>query len=367
MLAIFDMSSTNIKRYNSEFLKSQSSRYLAYVDDPELCEPIDDTKCLLICTGWWRVSQFISNFLDNDVSAIVVSGQRPADLRVLVAAATLKIPVIYKMHGLYIPYMKRGVRFYLEKFGKSLRTLFYLADVAFVTRDLSISRGMFMSFMFGRGRKVWASSELLQVEVGLIWSEYWAAWHKEHWGMSPRNGWLLVGNPDSVKFGQVEVDAGSIVYVYQTLVEDGRIDLKLMTEFYDGLQFAAKKSGKSVFVKWHPRGDQKIRDGLISRGFSICNDMPKCDVYVGHYSSLLGLVPVIGGRVIVFELDGHVTPEAIGEIASEVVYNLSDFIKAIEDFDTSLPSRNSEATYYFGGQFDENVEKDAISKLINIR
>jgi hypothetical protein len=226
---------------------------------------------------------------------------------------------------------------------------------------------MFMSFIFGRGRKVWAGSELLQVEVGLIWSEYWAAWHEEHWGMFPRNGWLLVGNPDLVKFGQVEVDAGSIVYVYQTLVEDGRIDQKLMTEFYDGLQFVAKKSGKSVFVKWHPRGDPEIRDGLISRGFSICNDIPRCDVYVGHYSSLLGLVPVIGGRVIVFELDGHVTPEAIGGIASEVVYNLSDFIKAVEDFDASLPSRNSEATYYFGGQFDENVEKEAISKLINNR
>jgi hypothetical protein len=207
----------------------------------------------------------------------------------------------------------------------------------------------------------------LRVEVGLIWSEYWAAWHKEHWGMSPRDGWLIVGNPDTVKFRQVEVDGGSIVYIYQTLVEDGRIDLKLMTEFYDGLQSAAKNAGKSVHVKWHPRGDREIRDGLISRGFLICNDMPKSDMYVGHYSSLLGLVPVIGGHVIVFELDGHVTPEAIGKIASEVVFNVNDLGKIVEGFDASWPSKKSEAIYYFGGHFDRNIENESISKLINIR
>jgi hypothetical protein len=367
MLAIFDVSTVNIKRYNSEFLKSQSSQYLAYVDDPELCEPIDDDKCLLVCTGWWRVSKFISHFQDHEISAIIVSGQRPADLRVLVAAGALKIPVIYKMHGLYVPYMKRGVRFYLGKIGKSVRTLFYLADVALVTRDLSISLGMFMSFIFGRRRTNWAASELLRVEVGLIWSEYWQAWHKEHWGMDPRGGWLIVGNPDTVKFKQVQVDSGSIVYIYQTLVEDGRIDRKLMMQFYDCLESAATNTGKSVYVKWHPRGDREIRDGLIARGFVIFNDMPKADMYVGHYSSLLGLVPAIGGHVIVFELDGHVTPEAISKIACEVVYNLSDFKKTVEDFDATLPSKKSEAIYYFGDHFNENIEKEILSKLVDVR
>jgi hypothetical protein len=369
MLAIFDMSSVNVIRYNSEILRSESHQFVAYVDDPDLCVPIDDANCVLVGTGWWTVSKFVSHFREHGISVIIVSGQRPADLRVLVAAGALKIPVVYKMHGLYVPYMKRGIRFYLSKLGKSVRTLFYLADVALVTRDLLISRGMFMSFIFGRCRKVWAGSDLLRVEVGLIWNEYWVVWHKEHWRMNPRNGWLIVGNPDTVKFNHfdVEVDGGSIVYIYQTLVEDGRINLKLMTEFYDGLQSAAKNTGKSVYVKWHPRGDCEIRDRLIARGFLICNDMPKGDMYVGHYSSLLGLVPVIGGHIIIFELDGHVTPEAISKIASKVVFNVNDFKKVVEGFDASWPSKKSEAIHYFGDHFDESVEKEAISKFINIR
>ena len=367
MLAIFDMSTVNIKRYNSELFKSRSGQYIAYVDDPDLCVAIDDMNCHLVCSGWWTISRFINHFKENGVSVIIVSGQRTADLRVLIAASVLAIPVVYKMHGLHIPYMKRGFGFWFTKLSKTLRTLFYLIDIAVFTKKLNISLGMLKSFVFGASRKSWADEKILSFEYGLIWSKYWQAWHEEHWRMDPRGGWLIVGNPDAVKFKRVQVDCSSIVYIYQTLVEDGRIDPKLMMQFYDALESVATITGRSVYVKWHPRGDREIRGELIARGFVISNDMPKGDMYVGHYSSLLGLVPVIGGHVIVFELDGHVTPDAIIKIASKVVFNVNDFKKAVEGFNASWPSKKSEAIYYFGEQFDKNIEKEVISKLINIR
>ena len=93
MLAIFDMSTVNIKRYNSELFKSRSGQYIAYVDDPDLCVAIDDMNCHLVCSGWWTISRFINHFKENGVSVIIVSGQRTADLRVLIAASVLAIPV----------------------------------------------------------------------------------------------------------------------------------------------------------------------------------------------------------------------------------------------------------------------------------
>tara|TARA_B110000879_G_C11182255_1_gene519073 strand:- start:138 stop:1247 length:1110 start_codon:yes stop_codon:yes gene_type:complete len=366
MLAIFDTSSVNICRFNREIIRSHCHEYIAYVDDPDLCEPIDDGKCLLVCSGWWRVTKFIRHFRDNNISVIIVSGQRPADLRVLLAANALNIPIVYKMHGLYIPYMKRSIRFFLDQFSKSVRTLFYLIDVAMYTRDLSISFGMFMSFVFGRPRKIWASSELLRIEVGLIWSDYWEAWHKKYWAMDPKIGWLIMGNPDTLKFKKVRLKNDPIAYVYQTLVEDGRIDSKLMMEFYDSLERLSKVMNQTVVVKWHPRGDMGIRRSLISRGFKICDDFPEAKIYFGHYSSLLGLVPVMDAHVIVYELDGHPTPESVEMIASKIVFNYSELQRAIENFDASLPPKKYEAIHYFGNFFDENIEIDLINNLLKI-
>ncbi len=366
MLAIFDLSSVNVCRYNSELLKSQSSQYIAYVDDPDLCEPIADINCRLFCTGWWKISRFISHFRENDVSVVVISGQRSADLRVLVAANALSIPIIYKMHGLYLPYMKREASFFVTKFVKSLRTLFYLVDVGFFTRNFSIPLGMLGSVLFGRTRKSWAGAEELRFDVGLIWSEYWESWHSEHWVMVPRDGWLLIGNPDTIKFNKIEVEESSLVYIYQTLVEDGRITAKLMNEFYDRLESAARKSRRIVHVKCHPRGDNKIFDTLIERGFIIHNDFPKGDLYVGHYSSLLGVVPLMGAQVIVVDLEGHSIPESIRQIASNVVENFDNLALAIENYAPSHIPKKAEAIYYFGDQYAKNIEMVAINKFLKI-
>lgn len=365
MLAIFDMSSVNVTGYNYEIINKHSSKYIAYVDDPNLCMPINDVNCHLICTGWWRISKFVSHLRSNKISVIIISGQRPADLRILIAAAELNIPIIYKMHGLHIPYMKRTLIFYLDKFQKSIRTLFYLMDVFWTTRDLSLSIGMFRSFVFGQPRKIWANSPLLTVEIGLIWSEYWEDWHKDNWAMAPKSGWLTVGNPDTLKFKKINIKDDSIVYIYQTLVEDGRIDIKLMNDFYDSLQSLVKNTGQSVYVKWHPRGNIEIQKSLIERGFLICKDMPISKIYVGHYSSLLGLAPIMGGNVIIFELDGHVTPEPIYKIANAVVSNHNAFIEALKGLRISSSSKKSEAIYYFGNIFDSNIESRTINKLIN--
>ena len=364
MLAIFDMSSINLERYNSEILNNYTRKYIAYIDDPDLCKPIDG-NCMLVCTAWWRISKIVDHFKKYDVSLVIISGQRPADLRVLVAASALSIPVVYKMHGLYIPYMKRGVSFYLMKLGKSIRTLFYLVDIWFFTRNYFISYGMLMSFIFGRSRNLWAGANELRVKVGLIWSEYWDSWHHEHWAMQPEDGWVIVGNPDTVKFKQVEVDDGGLVYIYQTLIEDGRIDVKLMNQFYDNLQIIAKSVMRTVHVKWHPRGDKKILSELIDRGFRIHSDMPKSDLYIGHYSSLLGMVPLLGGQVIAVELDGHPTPDPIKNISYKVVKNaINDLGVTIEECQRSNTPKYSEAVYYFGDYFDKDIEMLVLNKYL---
>ena len=63
MLAIFDMSTVNIERYNSELLKNYPKDFFAYVDDSDLCTPSKYKNCKLTCTAWWSINQFIKDFL----------------------------------------------------------------------------------------------------------------------------------------------------------------------------------------------------------------------------------------------------------------------------------------------------------------
>jgi len=364
MLAIFDMSTINIERYNSELLKTYDENYVAYVDDPDLCTPTKFKNCKLVCTSWWKISKLIKNFRDNNISLIIISGQRPADLRILISANFLDIPVIYKMHGLYIPHMKRGFSFYILKLMKALRTLFYLLDIACYKRSLDVSVGMLRSFIFGYPRNCWANCKELRIDIGLIWSEYWRSWHEEHWAIVPKIGWFEVGNPDTVKFKTVSVDDESLIYVYQTLVEDGRIDAKKMNNFYNILESSSRISKKTIHVKWHPRGDEKTKRELISRGFIIHDDLPKGKYYIGHYSSLLGIAPLMNGHVIIAELDGHPTPKPIREIANIVLKDLESLRVTLE---TPLPNfelKNNEAIYFFGDHYNKNVEQSLICEYI---
>lgn len=364
MLAIFDMSSVNITRYNSDFIKSTTKKYIALVDDKNLCLPINDNNCRLVCSSWWRVSNFIKFFKENNVTTIVISGQRPADLRVLIAANSLSIKVIYKMHGLYIPYMKRGLAFYFIKLSKTFRTLFYLIDIAVFTKKLNISFGMAKSFIFGAPRRSWAGEKMLSFEYGLIWSKYWKSWHEEHWAMNPNSGWIVLGNPDTEKFKMVDVNEFDIVYIYQTLVEDGRIDANIMNKFYNALSDLAKVTGKSVHVKWHPRGDPEVLERLTKFGFLIHTDMPKGHLYIGHYSSLLGLVPMVGGHVVVFELEGHPTPISIKKISNELVGKISDLNEIVKNGTENWSLKKSEAKFYFGDHFNKKIEQDIINQDI---
>jgi len=364
MLAIFDMSSVNISRYNSELFKHYSKQYIAYVDDPELCI---ETKCsneTLICSGGWPIKKIAHSLRSYGVSIIIISGQRPADFRFVIAANSLGIPIVYKMHGLYVRRVKRHTSFYFSNFKKIFRTVNYLYDIALFTRGIAISKGILLSFIFGSDRKGWVRSENLRVDYALVWSKYWASWHKRHWGMNPRHGWKVVGNPDSVKFSQCKAEDQSLCYIYQTLVEDGRIGKSTMESFYDDLAKMAQKQKLLINVKWHARGDTLIRAGLERRGFQIYDDFPVGHTYVGHYSSLLGLVPIVGGSLFVFELEGHSIPEPVVKCATLVTNSIETLAESMILTHAKDKDKVVNAIHYFGGEYSQNIETSIILKHI---
>lgn len=364
MLAIFDMSSVNVERYNSELLKRYSGKYIAYVDDPYCCGDLDSSDATLVCTGGWSIKRIINSFKEQGVSALMISGQRPADFRVVIAANTLNIPIIYKMHGLYTEKVNRNISFYFFNINKVLRTVGYLIDIGLFTKIAKIPVGILLSFIFGISRKIWMATEILQVDHCLVWSEYWRPWHEHNWCMNPRKGWAITGNPDTAKFINGQVNKKGICYVYQTLVEDGRVSKQTMESFYDGLAKAAFNDNISVNVKWHVRGDTLIRDGLEARGFCVQDELPRAKIYVGHSSSLLGLVPLVGGELTIFELEGHDTPEPIRQCATITVNDMKRLEEVLNASDLQGENKKAQAEYYFGTYYSQSVEYIVVSQYL---
>ena len=226
--------------------------------------------------------------------------------------------------------MKRGLGFYFTKLRKTTRTLYYLVNISWSLRNPKIGLGIFRSFVFGHSRD-WARHPALQVTHGLIWARPWLEWHERNWSMKPVRGWTILGNPDVQKFRLVNIGSNKIIYYYQTLVEDGRIKYELMDAFYSILSQVSIELGKVVHVKWHPRGDPAIRACLENLGLRIHDDLPvgkNCHV-VGHYSSLMGISPIMGNCVIAFKLKAHEIPKSIFQISNHIVDDRDGLLSAL--------------------------------------
>ena len=365
MIGIFDMSTVNALRYNSELVGNKNVELCLFVDDrdcfddaliAELPNVINHT-----CTAYWGINKVSQTLKHLKITKLIISGQRIADYRVILAARLANVELVYKMHGLYVEHMQRSFSFFLNKIEKSVRTIWYLFCVGSYLRSLKIPLGMLFSFVFGMKRSVWFKDDtLFQVDKGIIWSDYWASWHLDNWNMSPEFGWFNSGNPDSSKFDIISKQGG-VGYIYQTLVEDGRIPKEKMTDFYNGLSSFAELNQLKVYVKWHPRGDPEFKLELEGWGFLIVDELVVCDVNIGHYSSLMGLLPLINKNVWAVELEGHPTPQSILSISSRLFHG-NDFANVIvgDDILKFEDEYRDASIFYFGDSFDSEVESNII-------
>ena len=350
-LCIFEMSSINARRFNPS-LKPQFDEIVCLVDDPECYLP-DDTFSREVCCGGWSIAQLTHFLIRQDVTHAIISGQRIADFRFTLAARAAKVNVVSQMHGLSVPHMRREFGFYLSKMEKSFRTVRYAIDIAIRLRSFAMAFWQIGNFVFGNVRSKIMRFHELHPDHAIVWSQYWVDWHREHYQFPTRLPFSICGNPDSIKFSHRK-RRGVVQYIYQTLVEDGRISEKGMLDYYNRLKASAEKQNLIVVVKWHPRGDEKCREILEGLGFEITNELIEQSTWCGHYSSLLGLAPLLGNNLIVHELKDHPTPVSIRQIAQDIQLvhlNCDDLLTLKSTKGIKLEA----AQFFFGPEFDQSV------------
>jgi translation initiation factor IF-2 len=128
-------------------------------------------------------------------------------------------------------------------------------------------------------------------------------------------------------------------YIAQTLVEDGRLSknefIALLKEYE-----SIVKSVSSFVIKTHPRSDISNYSVLTKYpNVTITNELPNCNSYLTHYSSLIYTVAFLSKNIIIHELNGHETPEVFKQINPKICNTVSEIIKTLKDTSIeALPS-----------------------------
>jgi len=272
----------------------------------------------------------------NNIHAVITNAQRIPDDMVVLAARQNGIKTFMLQHGMYIPFLKRSLKFFLQKLGKTFRYLYYSMEIskALGYGALGLTLKYFKCYVLGSNQVVESiPRDLLNVNKVYVYGDYWKSFHRMQFGYSYEDQ-LVIGYPDLEDvYGK---DSSSlkrgVCYISQTLVEDGRLKKEEQLSFFRRLVESTSKNKIPLHVKLHPRSDLSLFE--LANDFDHVvfhqDDFPFVTKYVGHYSTLLAKGMMISGDVCIFEYENHPTPDYFKESASNVISELSEISSWLE-------------------------------------
>lgn len=312
LTAVFDVDAVDIDRFFFEPLLAESPPGIIIIEDSLQYDLYKRNGRFrdgnVVCTEFYDIDRLCKLLKINNIQKIFINAHRIVDIQIIVAARRAGCKVIYIQHGMYIPFMKRTISFFLRKFRKTFRYLYYAFDIAKNEGDYKVLANLFGIHVLGVQRNVLQQKRHFFPDYNLIFSKFWKQWHINNYSFPVDAHYLEIGAHDfrKFKFEKNRLEDG-IVYCYQTLVEDGRIDWSVMKGFYHDFAKFCRANSLRCVIKWHPRGDAKILN-YLTKNFNfevISGDLVEANYVVGHYSSLLALWGIRGSKIICVKLPGH--------------------------------------------------------------
>ncbi len=289
-------------------------------------------------------------------SLLITFALRPPDLYITAKAKQMGIGTFLVQHGVFIPFMKREKLFFAQKLKKIATylhcsfTISSLAEISFF-KILSDIYHIYMSGKKNIANSIFSSADIMP-DFAFVYAEYWKMYFSNHYGFTNEQ-FFVMGCPDLENYKCIinQKKQNGICYICQTLVEDGRIDKNIFLNFIKIIADALRKED-IVFLKPHPRTNLSLYQKLTCRPntFIADSNMPHCDKYIGHYSTLLSLCLHITGSVFLWEFDGHKIPDFFARSAKYVDNKPQSIKKFMIEKKINKPQAGHLA--YFFGQID---------------
>jgi len=161
-------------------------------------------------------------------------------------------------------------------------------------------------------------NQTLRGSTVFVFDETWDEYYIQKYGYS-KESIVYIGNPDDLLLKNIDLkkEEDAICYLCQSLVEDGRYTRKKYLAFMRVLNNIAVN--KRLIIKLHPRS--KIQYYNIfkkNKNVTVTYDLPVCNRYIGHYTSLLSTVKKITNNILIWKLYDHHIPEYFYQFASIV-------------------------------------------------
>lgn len=325
----FDMNLMGISRYPSLIAQdiaqqNPDSSFVFYYEQAGSLLESEVAKLLPKNSTLIKVSAVNGRSLKSILSqyqlkTLIVMAQRIPDTAFVLAAKSLGIHTVMYQHGLYIPFIKRETSLLINQVKKVFRFVCYVNAVSSL-----ISKSFFATLynyiqVFLLGKNITTSSlpfKAFNVDRVLVYGEYWKQYHKDVFGYAIEQQ-DIVGYPElkNLTNENENITAPGVCYITQTLVEDGRLERKILIEFLENLSRICDENKQTLTIKLHPRSDMSIYMGLVGDVVFERKCFPISDFYVGHYSSLVAKAAFVTNNILLIDFPGHDIPEYIKSIA----------------------------------------------------
>lgn len=350
MFIFFEIDKVNVERYYFNRLRKNfdPNQIIVVLEDSndfhEFKKAYPNIQVFLF-KNWLK-----KNCKDFKNEYVIINGNRIPDLLMTKVSKENNCKIIYIQHGLYVRFMKRQYTLFFRKIKKVLRYAYY----AFILKK---GIDLFKVHVIGHNRKIIANNTLLYPDHALVFSEYWKYWHVKNYFFDMVDNYHYLKNNDSNK-KTIKVN-GTAVYCYQTLIEDGRIDIAYFKNLMNQIIKSVESSGLKLVVKGHPRMTKSSIKFFDDKGIQIINDiLPVGGVVIGHYSTLLVRWVYEGDKLYLIPLNGHKTPDYLEELATAICSptDLLDALKNDEISKDKITDFQQRSDYYFNFSGKNSIE-----------
>ena len=318
-IVFFDLNIVGIKRYPLEIANAINSSitdhyfYFLYEEDPDNLYdtvlnklPVNSELIKIKYPNYYHIKTILNKISPN---SLLVMAQRIPDSAIVSIANQLNIRTYMFQHGLYVPFMKKNNKMFIKKIRKTIRYFLYLSVIAKTTNSNFFKIFLVYYKIFIKGSKMPNFNlDLSKINVNkvFVYGIYWKKYHLNEYGYDMNNQ-LIVGTPDLVRLKELEdkKTENAICYICQTLVEDDRLTREAMIHFLNILSNSIKE--QRLYIKLHIRSDISLYDNLSKKSnvFLLKDSFPKCNKYIGHYSSMLALSMKITKNVFLWKFENH--------------------------------------------------------------
>lgn len=220
----------------------------------------------------------------------------------------LNVTTVHVQHGFEIDHVYYKPFTLITKFNKGWKILKVLGLLSLLLdkNRLKMTKDYIRYIYFGTSPKTLSFSDpRTHPKYNLVYSDFYKSFWKSKFGIESPTYFFQYPDISAQKIP--DQNSCDVVYIAQTLVEDGRLKKSDYANYLSMMRQWLFENSFSIIIKLHPRSDLTLYSDF--RDSELSYYTVRGSIVINHYSSLLflyGMDPK--SKIILFELPGNPTP-----------------------------------------------------------